>query len=196
MQADFRSLISSDLFRYIGRDGVSFTEYPKLFRIYPGFKYTFFLRLYNDTRQKRGIYRLIHYWAGLNHKHLIRTYNTVILPGTSIGPGFRIIHIEAGGIVIHPKAVIGSNCTLFHGVTIGRMFRGPRDGEPQIGDDVFIGPGAKVLGNISVGHRAAIGANAVIIDDVPDDAAVVGVPGRVVSFEGSKGIVFHRYSET
>jgi len=106
---------------------------------------------------------------------------------TSIGRGFYIGHIR--DIVINERAVIGENCNISQGVTIGQANRGRRKGTPVIGRNVYIGPGAKIVGAVHVGDHVAIGANCVVTDDVPDHAVVVGVPGRVISFEGSVGYV-------
>lgn len=81
------------------------------------------------------------------------------------------------GIVIHPTAVIGENVTIMHQVTIGTR---DIDESAVIGDNVFIGAGAKILGKIKIGNGAKIGANAVVIKDVPENATVVGVPGRII----------------
>lgn len=94
-----------------------------------------------------------------------------------IGEGFYIGHF--GGIIISPSAKIGKNCTLGTGVVIGTRGLGDK-GVPVIGDNVFIGVGAKILGGIRVGNSVRIGANAVVIDDVPDNATVVGIPAKVV----------------
>lgn len=94
-----------------------------------------------------------------------------------IGPGFYIGHF--GSIILHHDTVMGARCSVTTGVTIGSL-GGGRDGVPRIGDDVFIGTGAKVLGPITVGDGARIGANAVVVEDVPPGATVVGVPGRVL----------------
>lgn len=106
---------------------------------------------------------------------------------TEIGPGFYIGHF--GGIFIYPDCKIGKNCNLSQEVTIGNVPRGQNKGYPTIGDNVYIGPGAKVIGRLKVGDRVAIGANCVVTKDVPDDAVVVGVPGKIISFEGSIGYV-------
>ena len=101
----------------------------------------------------------------------------------SIGPGLRIYHGD--GIVIASDAVIGRGMTLEHQVTIGnRIGHEGELGCPTIGDDVFIGVGAKVLGAIRIGNNVRIGANAVVLHDVPDNATVVGVPGKVVRIAG------------
>lgn len=92
----------------------------------------------------------------------------------SIGPGFVARH--AHGTII-TAARIGSNLTVHHQVTIGWEYG--TEEPPSLGDDVFIGTGAKVLGAISIGDRARIGANAVVLTDVPADCTAVGVPARV-----------------
>lgn len=94
---------------------------------------------------------------------------------TDIGGGLYLPH---GNVVVDGLVTIGRNCVIAPWVTIGT--NGTVAG-PTIGDDVFIGTGAKVLGAIRVGDRAKIGANAVVIDDVPADATVVGVPARRVT---------------
>lgn len=92
-----------------------------------------------------------------------------------IGKGFRIHHF--GGIMIHPDAVIGEGCTLYHGVTLGD--RGGWGGAPLVGNEVMIGAGAKVLGAIEIGDRSIIGANAVVVTSIPPDSVAVGVPATV-----------------
>jgi serine O-acetyltransferase len=90
----------------------------------------------------------------------------------AIGKGLRIHHF--GGIIIHPEAVVGEECTLFHGVTIGDL--GVRPGAPHIGNRVLIGAGAKVIGAICIGDDSLIGANAVVVSSVPSGYVAVGVP--------------------
>lgn len=94
----------------------------------------------------------------------------------TIGKGLYIGHF--GGIIVSPQTVMGDGCSISQGVTIG-VLGGPRTGVPRIGDGVYIGAGAKILGGISIGDGAIIGANAVVIDDVPAGATAVGVPARV-----------------
>jgi len=83
--------------------------------------------------------------------------------------------------VINPRAIIGENCNISQGVTIGIVNSGPKQGVPIIGDRVYIGPGAKVIGNIKIGNDVAIGANAVVINDVTDSVTVGGIPAKVIS---------------
>jgi serine O-acetyltransferase len=104
----------------------------------------------------------------------------VIGRGAEFGPGFIILH--SIGIVINSQVKGGRNVVIEHGVTIGAE----KDASPVLGDDVFIGAGAKIIGGVKIGSRVKIGANAVVTKDVPDDATVVGVPARVVRLNGQR----------
>jgi serine O-acetyltransferase len=154
-----------------------------------GVKYVFYLRLcrYLKTVRPRAVnwpvYRIA-MWVFTHYKY---KFGCLIPHTTSIGRGLYIGHIR--DIVINEHAVIGENCNISQGVTIGQSNRGRRKGTPVIGNYVYIGPGAKIVGAVRVGDHVAIGANCVVIDDVPDYAVVVGVPARVVSYEGSSGYV-------
>jgi serine O-acetyltransferase len=99
--------------------------------------------------------------------------------GCKIGPGLRIYHY--GCIVLNPDTIIGTNCTMRHGVTIGN--RKTEHDIPVIGDNVDIGTGAKILGAITIGNNVKIGANAVVLDNIPDNAVAVGVPARIILHE-------------
>lgn len=107
----------------------------------------------------------------------VETFVGVSLPkSASIGPGLRVWHF--GGIFVHPDAVIGANCTLRQGVTIGnRREGGP---VPVIGNDVEFGAYAQVLGGVRIGHGCKIGAMSVVLHDVPDGATAVGAPAKIV----------------
>jgi serine O-acetyltransferase len=107
-----------------------------------------------------------------------------IHPAARIGEDFFIDH--GSGVVIGETAEIGDRVTLYQGVTLGGtgFARGKR--HPTVEDDVTIGSGAKLLGPITVGHRAKVGANTVVIEDVPVDSTVVGNPGHPVKVEGRK----------
>lgn len=110
-----------------------------------------------------------------------------------IGPGLRISHF--GGVIVSPFAVIGRNCGIGNGVTIGLAGEGENCGAPVIGDDVYIAAGAKVFGKIRVGNNVKIGANAVIHRDVPDNAVCALDPGfRIISFKGNRRVAVPRAS--
>jgi serine O-acetyltransferase len=111
------------------------------------------------------------YWFNLNILQ-------IALPAsTEIGPGLYLSHV--GGIHISPYAVIGSNCDIAHHVTIGVSGLG-RPGAPQLGNNIYVGTGATLIGKIKIGDGAKIGANTLVLADVPPGATVIGVPGRVV----------------
>jgi len=107
-----------------------------------------------------------------------------IHPGAVIGKRFFIDH--GMGVVIGETAVIGNDCTLYHGVTLGGTSWQKGKRHPTLGDGVVVGAGAKVLGPIEVGNNARIGSNAVVIRTVPEDTTIIGIPGRVVSAESTK----------
>jgi serine O-acetyltransferase len=96
---------------------------------------------------------------------------------TQIGEGLHIVH--PGGIRIHPHTVIGERCGIMNDVTIGTTAKGGT-GAPRIGNDVFIGTGARILGPVTIGDGATIAANTLVITDVPAGATIIGVPGRVL----------------
>jgi serine O-acetyltransferase len=107
-----------------------------------------------------------------------------IHPGATIGKGLFIDH--GTGVVIGETSVIGNNVTLFQGVTLGGTGKETGKRHPTINDNVVVGTGAKVLGNITIGNNAYIGANAVVIRNVPPNSTVVGVPGHITKQDGKK----------
>jgi serine O-acetyltransferase len=118
-----------------------------------------------------------------------------IHPGAQIGPGFFIDH--GMGVVIGETAEVGANVTLYHGVTLGGTSWKKGKRHPTIEADVVIGAGAKVLGPITVGAGSRIGANAVVVKDVPPNSVVVGVPGRVTHRHGERVMyVEHGHTHT
>ena len=102
-----------------------------------------------------------------------------IHPGAKIGEGFFIDH--GMGVVIGETSEIGDNVTLYQGVTLGGTSHQRKKRHPTLGDNVVVGVGAKIIGNITIGDNTKVGAGSVVVDSVPADATVVGVPGRVVA---------------
>ena len=98
----------------------------------------------------------------------------------SLGPGVHLVH--GWNIKIHPDVVVGAHVGIMHDVTLGTNM--DRPGLPVIGVGAFIGAGARVLGGVTVGAHARVGANSLVITDVPPGATAVGVPARVVSYTG------------
>lgn len=174
----------ADLHRYIGRSDPRTLARSLL--MLPGYQYTFTLRAcrYATDRWPNPVVQVI---TRLLMRRFEYRFGISIPIATPLGEGLYIGHF--GGIVVTHHAVIGRNCNLSQGVTIGVVNRGERAGAPVVGDGVYIGPGAKVIGDITVGDNVAIGANCVVTKDVPDDAVVVGVPARVISNDGAAAYV-------
>ena len=107
-----------------------------------------------------------------------------IHPGAAVGKGFFIDH--GMGVVIGETTIIGDNVTLFQGVTLGGTGKETGKRHPTLGNNIVVGAGAKVLGNITVGDNSYVGANAVVIKDVPPNSTIVGVPGHTTRQEGKK----------
>ncbi len=107
-----------------------------------------------------------------------------IHPGAKVGKGFFIDH--GMGVVIGETAEVGDNCLLYHGVTLGGTSLEKKKRHPTLGENVVVGAGAKILGAISVGDNCHIGANAVVLRDVPPGSIVVGIPGRVAVRDGRR----------
>ncbi len=107
-----------------------------------------------------------------------------IHPGAKIGKDSFIDH--GMGVVIGETSVLGDNVTLFQGVTLGGTGKQRGKRHPNIGNNVVIGTGAKILGNITIGDNSYVGANAVVIKDVPANSTVVGIPGRITKQDGKK----------
>ena len=114
----------------------------------------------------------------------------ITLPSrANIGPGLHVPHV--GCIVVNSQAVIGSNCTLAQGVTIGHRGGGRETmgGSPNVGDRVYIGPGAAVIGAITIGDDALIGVGAIVTKSVPPRGVVAGNPARLISRRGSFDLI-------
>src|SRR3984885_6652541 len=141
------------------------------------------------------IYRINHrLW---NHGFLLlgRWLSQVarFLTGIEIHPGAQIgrrLFIDHGlGVVIGETAVVGEDVTLYQGVTLGGTGKEHGKRHPTLLDNVVVGGGAKILGNITVGHNCRIGAGSVVLRNVPDDSTVVGVPGHIIFREGKRVVI-------
>ncbi len=121
----------------------------------------------------RWIAQAARFWTGIE-----------IHPGAQIGKKLFIDH--GMGVVVGETAIIGDNVLLYHGVTLGGSGKETGKRHPTIGDNVVVGTGAKILGNIIIGNNSYVGANAVVIRNVPPNSTVVGIPGRVTKQDGEK----------
>ncbi len=174
-----KNLILYDLYRYYGYTSIK--VFLKSYFLIPGFNFMFWLRL-GQTWNNTIIKYIIH------HKRI--KYGIQISIETKIGKGFYIGHF--GGIVVSREAKIGNNCNISQDVTIGLSPRGEKKGAPLIGDNCYIAPGAKIIGNIKIGNNVTIGANAVVTTDLPDNAVAAGIPAKIISYNGSEGYTNNR----
>ena len=179
------TLIKADLYRYAGKTSLGAFLFHYLLSL--GFRYTVWMRWCAVVHSNPMSRVLLFPCAWLINRHQQIRFGIGISYKTEIGAGLYIGH--EGGIVINEQVIIGKNCNLSQHVTIGVSRRGERAGVPVIGDNVYIGPGSKIFGNIRIGNNAAVGANCVVTKDVPDNGVVVGIPGKVISYEGSAGYI-------
>lgn len=140
---------------------------------YPGFH----AQMLHRVSHRLWLWKL--YWVARVTSNISRLITGIeIHPGAKIGRRFFIDH--GMGVVIGETAVIGDDCTLYHGVTLGGTSWQKGKRHPTLGDGVVVGAGAKVLGPIEIGDGARIGSNAVVVKSVPPGATAVGVPGRLI----------------
>jgi serine O-acetyltransferase len=187
MNMNYRELkynIYTDLYRYYAC--TSFSRLVKEVFWGIGFRFSFWLRICSYFHGKWGLFPFYLFCRLLHRKYMFK-FGISIPCQTSLGEGLYIGHF--GDITINGGAKIGKNLTIMQGVTIGQANRGERKGNPTIGNNVFIGPGAKIIGKINVGNNVVIGPNCVVIHDIPDNSVVVGIPGKVISSDGAEGYV-------
>ena len=170
--AAIRQALQSDIETALARDPAA-RSYLEVALCYPG------VHALWAHRFAHGLHRLgIGFWPRWI-SHLAR-----FLTGIEIHPGARIgreVFIDHGmGVVVGETAIVGDGCTLYQGVTLGGTGKETGKRHPTLGRQVTVGAGAKILGNLSIGDDARVGAGSVVLKDVPNDATVVGIPGRVV----------------
>jgi serine O-acetyltransferase len=178
--------IRADLYRYRG-SATGRALLSAYFRE-PGLRYTFYLRkvaFYGAHKRSFGLLPYLYNRLWLNHYRF--RYGFEISPMTTIGPGLYLGHF--GGVVISPYAVLGSNVNIAQGVTIGAASRGARRGAPTLGNRVWVGANAIIVGKVTIGDEALIGPGAYVNFDVPEKSIVIGNPGQIVSTSGSAGYI-------
>lgn len=163
--------IKRDLYRHGGLAGVK--GFLRGWFI-PGFRFMFLLR--KAAAVERFSLRGVCYRWLL--RHYSYKYGYQIAVGTQIGEGFYIGHF--GLLVISPAAKIGKFCNVAHGVTIGRANRGELKGAPTLGDKVWVGANAVVVGNVKVGSNVLIAPGSFVNMDIPDNSLVLGNPARII----------------
>lgn len=179
----FKENLKFDICRFTGERKFSF-RFVYLFFLDIRFRQIFLFRLLSN---KNLFFKIFSLPLKLYYRKLKYKSGIQLSIGTKVGGGLLFEHW--GSIIISPLVVIGSNCTIAQNVTLGLKKTGLKTGAPIIGNNVFIGPGAVVLGNIKVGNNAAIGANSVVLHDVPENTTVAGAPAVIISRKGSYGYI-------
>lgn len=141
--------------------------------LYPSFKVMLSYRRAHRLYEKKHFF-----WARLVSQKAARKTGIEIHPGAKIGKGLFIDH--GTGVIIGETTIIGDNCTLYQGVTLGGTGKEHGKRHPTLGNNVMVCAGAKVLGSFRIGDNSKIGAGSVVLEEVPANSTVVGVPGRVV----------------
>lgn len=187
---DFWEALKADIDRYVYMDNLSWV------RVILSKQGIWALTQYRLSRWVHtqvhipGIRQILKAFCAIWQK-LVEIMTGMEIPNRAeIGKGVFIPH--AGGIYIHCDVQIGDYCNLSQEVTIGIGGRQEKRGCPKIGDRVYIAPGAKIFGAITIGNDVAIGANAVVTKDIPDNAVAVGIPAKVISYQGSKDFILYR----
>jgi len=179
-------LLAADQYRY--EAGTGKRDFISLLLKESGFRFTVVMRLCAFLRANRFSRYGVYHVCLLLHRRMQVKYGAYIEYSIPIGPGLCLGHLNS--IVVNTHSVIGANCTLSHGVTLGQTHaRSKHPGVPVIGDRVYLGCGAKILGGIRLGHDVVVAPNAVVTKDVPDSAVVGGIPAKILSLEGSHGYV-------
>jgi serine O-acetyltransferase len=184
--AAFWETIRSDLYRYHARvDARTFLK--SYLRTYP-FRFTFWLRAAMHFRSRPGLLaKFAYYFCRFRREHYTIKYGYQILEGTQIGPGLYLGHL--GALVINHQARIGRNVNIAVGTTIGQTNRGKRQGAPTIGDRVWIGTNAVIVGRVTIGAGSLIGPGAYVNFDVPPNSVLIGNPAQIVADTGTAGYV-------
>lgn len=182
--------ILSDLARYRMTEKRS---YPAILITSPGMIAGIYYRIGHWLWNYRGRLALL-MWL-LRPLYMVLKRAVEIYSGASISPRAVIgqgLYINHFGSIFVGAVVIGENCNLSHEVTLGVAGRGGQRGMPTLGNRVYIAPGAKIIGQVTIGDDVAVGANAVVTKSIPDCAVVAGVPAKIISFRGSFDFVLYQ----
>jgi serine O-acetyltransferase len=174
-------VITIDFPRYVKAKG-----YPNILNVFlfnPGFRFVFLMRMCQHYSRLHPFGLLARMW----YKRASVRFGLQIPHATRIGKGFFLGHW--GNIIINAGTIIGANCNIAQGVTLGVVNMGDKKGCPVIGDRVWIGANAVVVGNVKIGNDVLIAPLAYVNFDVPDRCTVIGNPGQIIQQKGSEGYV-------
>lgn len=175
--ADQHTTIQKDFYRESGKWLSTFKIWAKC--VNPNLHFVYILR---KAQKYRETPVLGLYWK-IVLRHFQIKYGFQIYPETEIGEGLYLGHW--GSLVINPKAKIGKNCNIAQGVTIGQQNRGKNEGYPVIGDSVWIGPNAVIVGKVKIGSNVLIAPNAYINFDIPSNSVAAGNPAEIFPNENA-----------
>lgn len=147
--------------------------------LYPSFKVILSYRVAHKLYLKKH-----YFWARWISQRAVRKTGIEIHPGATIGKGLFIDH--GSGVIIGETAILGDNVTLYQGVTLGGTGKEQGKRHPTLKDNVMVSAGAKILGSFTIGENSKIGAGSVVLEEVPPNCTVVGVPGRIVRRDDKK----------
>lgn len=180
------AIVAKEVYKYTGKRGV---KYLRLAWRIPGFKFMLSSRLANRYSKFHPLGIISRYF----YKKFFVKYGIQIPRSIKIGDGFLISHF--GGIVINKAVVIGNDCTICQNINIGHSKRGKKAGAPVLGDRVYIGPNAVLIGNIKIGNDVLIAPQSFVTIDIPDNAVVAGNPAQIINLNGSKGYIVNLIHE-
>lgn len=169
------NIIKADLLKIRESDNIKELISALLFN--SSFKVIFFYRLH-----KRTHFKIIKFFIRILKCFFETRYNVYISEKAEIGKGFHIGHPFS---IIISECKIGENVTIMQQTTIGSSRGGNRPGYPSIGNNCFIACGAKIIGKVTIGNNCIIGANCVVTKDIPNNAIVGGVPGKIINYNGA-----------
>lgn len=174
--ADY-SIIQKDFYRESGKWLSTIQIWKKC--INPNLHFVYVLRMAQKCKQKP----LLHIFWRIVLRHYQIKYGFQIYPETQIGEGFYLGHW--GSLVINPNTIIGKNCNIAQGVTIGQQNRGKNEGSPVIGNEVWIGANAVIVGAVTIGNNVLIVPNSYVNFDVPSNSVVLGNPAKIIPTENA-----------
>lgn len=177
-------LIKSDLYRYCGKFDLK--SFCSTYFKNPAFRFTVWLRICYIIRKNRFRKLLLLPFTRIFYNHYKYKYGYDIPYSISIGPGLLIFHF--GGIVFNPSSC-GKNMTLSHCTTVGMTIINGEKYFPVIKDNVYLAPGSKVIGNLTIESNCAIGTNAVVTKSTNENDVLVGIPAKVISSKGASAYI-------
>lgn len=179
--AIIKEYIKADLYRY--SRNISLSSFFITYMNSEGFRFSVWLRLCTFLRRSKLTKYTIFPFCKAVYKHYKYKFGYDIPYDKDIGPGLLIFHI--GGIVFSPEKC-GRNLTISQNTTVGMTIHNGIKNFPKIGDNVYIAPGSAIIGGVTVGNNVAVGTNCVLTQSVCDNAVVVGIPGKVISYNGAQ----------